>query len=139
MCGTNVKSGETFDMKIKRAQSKEGHSERYVRHIFLATFLGFGLVILAGFFTEKGAEEFIKQHPEQFREYAEQMAVLDTLIAKGETDKADKLGEEMIKSLEKDEQELKEGPSYSHNPTSKAKKFMVNLRKVVQHKLEDMR
>lgn len=135
-CGTNIKSGETWEMKIKRSQIRGEHSEKYMRSVFVGIALAFALVILSGFFTEKGSDEYIRQHPDDFKRYVATMDSIDTLIAQGRKEEADRMGEALIKELEKREAGIQEGKSYEHNPTTQSQKLLQNLRKKVQRKLE---
>jgi len=141
-CGTNVKTGETFEMKVKRAEVKGVHAEKYVRHIFAGVAVAFALAILGGFLTQKGTEEFVKKHPMKFRNYAIQMRELDRLIDAGQTVEAAAKGKSLREEIQKHADGLDEGPTlrrgkkYRHDPISKAKLMLLSLVRTVDNKLE---
>jgi hypothetical protein len=131
-CGANVKSGESFERKVERAHFKVEHREKYARSVFVAVTLGFGLVILAGYFTQMGAVEFIRQRPDEFRSYARRMDEIDRLMRAGQQEEARRLGEELVEEMEQSERGVREGPHYEHRPTPRGKKFIANLRKKIE-------
>jgi len=149
-CGVNLKSGETFETRVKRARGKAKHPEGLTGSIYIGVAIVFLLVSLAGYFYQSRMEDVIEEKPELFVERIERIQHIEDLDAAGQyaeaREEAAALAEELKQEAEKIKPEQAYAPDNS-GPFSRkrrqwdkrgAKRLLNNLRAKVERKLEQL-
>ncbi len=150
-CGVNLKSGETYNTRVKRAKGKEKHPEGLGGRLYMGLAIAFGLCVLSGYIYQKRMEQVIQQKPELFVEHIRTFQEIEDLMASGQFEQARTTGEQLLDSLD---QEIKKiNPPLPYTPEEKtypwaktdpskkydkrgAKRLLNNLREKTHHVLE---
>ncbi len=109
VCGMNVKTGESFQDKVKRAKRAETHPEYFHRGILAMVLFGFVIFILAGFMYQRSREKILgreitvikrlRKTIVYFRKHIERLEELDGMVAARKYEDADKAAKTLIKDL----------------------------------------
>ncbi|MHC4479447.1 MAG: zinc ribbon domain-containing protein [Planctomycetota bacterium] len=163
-CGVNLKSGETYETRIKQARGKGLHPEHFIGGIYTAVALGFGLVMFAGFMYQRSTEKVIRQKPGLFDYPVLKMQEIDDLVAFARHDaargddaearykynQARKRMRELIEWITIEEQSIKAKQAYAPKTQTYgmrrekefnrkgAKRLLRNLRAKARFKLEQI-
>lgn len=148
-CGVNLKSGESYETRVKQAKGKNLHPEHFGGRIGLAVGFGLAVVLFAGYMWESSVRKLFGERPELFRPALEELQAIDDMIvrvqaqrAAGETAAADKAkadaarrADALEKSLLALDNEIKPDVPYTKAPatigtlTRKEKPFNQTLAK----------
>ncbi len=79
-CGVNLKSGESFEARVKRARGKAKHPEKVTGGLYLGLAGVFVLMSLAGYFYQRRIENVVEQRPDMFVERIERIQHVHDLI-----------------------------------------------------------
>jgi len=100
-CGVNLKSGESFETRVKKARGKARHPEHFGRGLYVSVILAFGLITFAGFMYQRLVEKTLVARWDTFQyavlkmqEIEDTVAVADRLRAQGHAGEAQKKYEE---------------------------------------------
>jgi hypothetical protein len=129
-CGVNLKSGETYETRVKQAKGKARHPEHFAARIYFGVGVAFVLCVFAGMMYQRAVEKTFEQGPELFEYPVRKMEEIDGLLhaagqaeGKGEAEvarkgykTARKRTEELITWIEQTERGIKLESLYS--PTS---------------------
>ena len=150
-CGTNLKSGESFDTQRKRAKSKEKHPEHYSTGIFFGVTVALSLIFFAGYRYQVSAENLFMEKPDVLVPPVLQLQEIDDLVNEGDYDKASKEANDLIDSLDKQAESIKPPEPYSppederyhwkpQKPYNKAgvKRMLYNLEAKAERGLENI-
>ncbi len=91
-CGVNLKSGEAFESRVKKAKGKDKHPEHFGGGLLLGVTLGFAAFVFSGYMYQGAVEKTFAQKPDLFkypvqrmREIGDMILAGDALGAKGES------------------------------------------------------
>jgi hypothetical protein len=82
-CGVNIKSGESYETRVRRARGKLRHTEGLVGGLYIALAFIVALSCIGGFSYQARMEHIISQRPDLFREPIQRLQQIDDLIAAG--------------------------------------------------------
>jgi len=88
ICGVNLKSGESFETRVRQARGKAVHPEHFTGRIYISVVMAFGLVVFSGLMYQIIVEKTITQVPELFRYPVEKLEEIRGLVARGDTEEA---------------------------------------------------
>jgi hypothetical protein len=88
ICGVNLKSGESFETRVRQARGKAVHPEHFTGRIYISVVMAFGLVVFSGLMYQIIVEKTITQVPELFRYPVEKLEEVRGLVARGDTEAA---------------------------------------------------
>jgi len=88
ICGVNLKSGESFETRVRQARGKAVHPEHFTGRIYISVVMAFGLVVFSGLMYQIIVEKTITQVPELFRYPVEKLEEIRGLVARGEAEAA---------------------------------------------------
>ncbi len=87
-CGVNLKSGESYETRVRRARGKLRHTEGLVGGLYIALAFVLGLSCIGGYSYQARMERVIVQRPDLFREPIRRLQEIDDLIAVGRSAEA---------------------------------------------------
>lgn len=148
-CGVNIRTGETFDARVKRAKPKELHGERLQTGIYFGVTLAFAVVMVSGYLFQTRIEKVIRGNGEAFAQYVKELEEIDSLLAQGKKEPAAKKGEALIKALTDRARSIRiedapttrqlADPSLKSKGMRKAEKnLLYNLAAKVKHRLPQL-
>lgn len=163
-CGMNLKSGEAFETRVKKAKGKEKHPEHFGRGIYFGVVVAFSLVIFAGFMYQGLVEETIQQKRELFEYAVLKLQEIDDLVvagkhewaqgnpaaAQGKYDEAREATQELITWIDGEAARIKPEQPYAKKHTESwrrlepeynrrvAKRLLYNLKAKAQYTLEQI-
>jgi len=105
-CGVNIRSGESYETRVERARTREGPASHIGRNLGFAVTVGFALLILAGFLYQQRAIKVMREGAEQYTDYIARLQQVDDLIARGEADQAQQVGEQLIEQMRQHEESI---------------------------------
>lgn len=143
-CGVNLKSGESFAARVKRARGKAKHPEGLTGGIYVGVAIVFLLLSLAGYFYQSRMESVIEEKPELFVHYIEDLQLIEDWEAAGKYADARKKAQELSEQLLNEAARIK--PKQAYDPDAKkekwdkrgAKRLLNNLRAKVERKLDEL-
>ncbi|MFP4027069.1 MAG: hypothetical protein ACLFWL_04705 [Candidatus Brocadiia bacterium] len=149
-CGVNVRSGETFKTRMKRARGRKTEHTEIMRNLGFAIVLAFGLIILAGFMYHRRVLKVMskRQNRRMFSYYTRKMDWLRGLVKAGKVAQARREGKALVKELQQDadaieielapstEQKEQEREPKSHREAKKA--LLKNMSEKVEHLLSNL-
>jgi hypothetical protein len=80
-CGTNLKSGESFESRVKRQKSKARHAEQFADTMLVGGAFVFGLVLLTCFIIQSRAINVMEEDPRGLRPVVLGIELVDQLTA----------------------------------------------------------
>jgi hypothetical protein len=83
-CGLNLKSGESYESRVKQAKGKAAHPEHFTAPIYGGVLLAAAVILFAGLKWQGTCEESMRQKPEWFDYAVLQMQTVDDLVAEGQ-------------------------------------------------------
>ncbi len=106
-CGVNLKSGESFEVRVKRARGKLKHNEGLTGGLYIGLGLAFVLLTLGGFLHQRRVERVLRQRPQMFVPRVQQLARLNRLAASGQRAQARQEALEMARELREEADGMK--------------------------------
>jgi len=149
-CGLNIRSGEPFEMRVRRAKAaREGPVERLGARLGLGTTIVLGLVFLGGFLYQRRAETVFRNYPDEFVTYIWQLESIDALAAAGRVADARVAAQELIEELRQKQAQIrieaapttqeKQDPTRRPKAVRRAHKSLLgNLAKKAEFKLHNL-
>ena len=146
-CGTNLKTGEAYETRVKRAKQKRVHRGALAHGLVFVPTVGFALVLFAGFMFQKSAEQSIRRNADEYAVYVQKLEQVDALAASGEKDRARDMCKALIEELQQTISTIKVEIAYSEDhkkeaqeaPHKKARRaFLLNLQRKAEHKLKEL-
>jgi hypothetical protein len=167
-CGINLKSGESYESRVKQAKGKMVHPEHFAAPIYVIALVAAAVFLFAGLKWQEACEAAMAQQPEWFDFAVTQMQTMDGLVAKGKQarregdseaekksfDEARAIGEELVgwlsqtaEAIQPDESEILTGRpkqvGYGRRMEKQydkkvVKRMLVNLQKKAERKLEQI-
>jgi hypothetical protein len=149
----NLKSGETFETRVKRARGKEKHREGVSSGVYLGIVLAFAFIVLGGYIYQSRMERVMRQRPDLFVSRVEEMQQVEDLIATEQYGEARARLEELAEALERKADSIKPPDPYAPEkkrqpwmPRKKAKEWdqrggkrlLRNLKAKAEHRLEKL-
>jgi hypothetical protein len=89
VCGVNLKSGESFETRVRQARGTAVHPEHFTGRIYISVVMAFGLVVFSGLMYQIIVEKTISQVPELFRYPVEKLEEIRGLVARADTEAAE--------------------------------------------------
>ena len=105
-CGVNIRSGESYETRVERARTREGPASHVGRNLGFAVTVGFALLILAGFLYQQRAIKVMREGAEQYTGYIAGLQQVEDLIARGEGEQAQQVGQELIEQMRRHEESI---------------------------------
>jgi len=105
-CGVNLRSGESFTKRVKRARGRRVNPERTVPGLYVGAVLAFGLLVFSGFMFQRKMETTISKRPELFAEPIATLQWVEDLVAVGDYATAREEMASLIKALEEQRMSL---------------------------------
>ncbi len=65
-CGVNLKSGESYEERVKKATGKLEHPEKPAGGLFVGLMVVLGIALFGGYMMQKRAEDILRATPEMF-------------------------------------------------------------------------
>ncbi len=89
VCGVNLKSGESFEARAKKAKGKAVHPEHFAGRIYLGVVLAFGMFVFAGvmYQTQMVMKSF-KERPDLYQAPVLELQKIEDLITEGDNEQA---------------------------------------------------
>lgn len=82
-CGVNLKSGETYETRVKQAKGKATHPEQFAGRVYMGVTVAFALCAFAGLMYQRAVEKTIKDRPDLFKYPVLKLEEIDGLVAMG--------------------------------------------------------
>jgi len=101
-CGVNLKSGESFETQVKRAQGKAKHEEKYTGGLYVGITLAVALFIFAGYMYQRSMEKLLADKPELFKPHIEELQYVQDLVAAGDYATAHERGSALAQKLQEE-------------------------------------
>jgi len=98
-CGVNLKSGESYEARVKRTRGKLKHHEGLTGGLYIALGLAFVLLTLGGFLYQRRMHKVMRQQPQMFVPGVRELARLDRLAARGEHAVAQQQARDLAQAL----------------------------------------
>jgi uncharacterized membrane protein YvbJ len=84
ICGINLKSGESFEVKAKKARGKAVHPEHFSGRIYVGVVVAFGMVVFAGLmYQTQVVEKSLAERPDLYQGAVEEFQGIEDLLARG--------------------------------------------------------
>jgi len=99
-CGTNLRTGETYEARVKRAKSEELHPEHFVGHVAFGITILFVLIVMGGFLYQRRVERVMRDREEDFDYFLRGVDEVEALLAQGKGSEARIKADQLIKELE---------------------------------------
>ncbi len=89
VCGVNLKSGESFETRAKKAKGKAVHPEHFAGRIYVGVVVAFGMFVFAGvmYQTQMVAKSF-KERPDLYQGPVQEIQKIEDLITEGNVEQA---------------------------------------------------
>ena len=82
-CGVNLKSGESYEARVKKTKGKEVHPEHFGGRITAIVAVALGITIFAGFMWQRTVDKVFAVQGEIFRYPVQKLQEIDDQIARG--------------------------------------------------------
>lgn len=79
-CGVNVKSGESFEGRVKRARGKARHPEHFAGTVLVSCTVLLGVTLFGGYMYQKRIHKLMVVNPEGLSGYVTGLKILDEMI-----------------------------------------------------------
>lgn len=112
-CGVNLKSGESYEARVKRARGKLKHSEGLSGGLYLGVGLAFLLCTVGGYMYQTKMEAAIKERPHFFVGPIEDFQKVEDLVAGGLHDLARDRAKELVEKLEAEAESIRPRDRYA--------------------------
>jgi uncharacterized membrane protein YvbJ len=81
VCGVNLKSGESFEARAKKAKGKAVHPEHFTGRIYVGVAVAFGMVVFAGLmYQTKVVEKSFAERPDLYQYPVQQLQEVQDLV-----------------------------------------------------------
>ncbi len=164
-CGVNLKSGESYETKQKKARGKDQHPEHFAGGVYAGVIIALTLALFAGYMYQSMVEKTITRAWDIFKYPVEKLQEIEDLvtmgnhhvaadeptIAKEKYGEARKGGQELITYLDQQYQLIRPPDPYAKKPTDRygreakpefnkriAKRLLHNLKLKAQRTLEEI-
>ena len=89
VCGVNLKSGESFAARAKKAKGKAVHPEHFAGRLYFGVVIAFGLFVFAGLmYQTQMVERSFKERPDLYQGPVQQIQQIQDLITEGDQEQA---------------------------------------------------
>ncbi len=164
-CGVNLKSGESYEAKQKKAKGKDQHPEHFAGGIYAGVIVAFTLVVFAGYMYQSMVEKTITrawdifEYPVLKQQEVEDLVAIgshhaaegEPTMAKEKYGEARKAGEDLITYLDAQFQMIRPDDPYAKKRTDRygretkpqfnkriARRLLHNMKLKAQQTLEDI-
>ena len=87
-CGVNLKSGESYEARVKQAKGKDTHPEHFGGRIIMAVAFALALALFAGFMWERAVRKVLADRPDLFRYPVQKLQEIDDMVVLGHQQQA---------------------------------------------------
>jgi len=106
-CGLNIRSGESYDAKVRRVKARDIRVERLGAPLLLGLAFMLGLIMLGGYLYQKRAETVIREKQAEFGNYIWRLETIDSLAAAGRIEEAREAAEKLARELKARQAQIK--------------------------------
>ncbi|MHC4593158.1 MAG: hypothetical protein ACYS8L_10770 [Planctomycetota bacterium] len=82
-CGVNLRSGESYETRVRQARGKGLHPEHFAPGLYMGAAIAFALAVFAGWMYQRAVQKTIQDKPGFFRYPVLRIQELDDLVAAG--------------------------------------------------------
>ncbi len=98
-CGVNLKSGESYEARIKKATGKLSHSEEMATGLFVGAMVVIALALFGGYLMQRRAVKVMRKKPDMFVPTIRWMQRLQDEMAAGNEERAKELARGLIDNI----------------------------------------
>lgn len=99
-CGVNLKSGESFEVQVKRARGKAKHKEIYTGGLYVGIALALAVCIFAGYEYQRSVEKVLADQSNTFMPFLQKFQQVRDLADAGQYAQARTDGQDLLKELQ---------------------------------------
>lgn len=106
-CGVNLRSGETYDSRVKRARGRGEHKKTYTGGLYMGVVGAFLLFVFAGYMYHRSMNKVISQVPQFFRGPVQELHEIRGMVHAGQTQEARQRLDALIQELDQKASSIK--------------------------------
>ena len=133
-CGINLRTGESFESKVKRAKSKDLHPEHFRSGLYLTVGIIYAIVVFGGYMYQRRVEGALRERQDVFADFLARTERVERLAAAGRTAEAREVAAAVIEAMRQRDRAI-EGEINPRFYGAKEPAWGVKTRRVAEQRL----